>query len=233
VIVTDRRILKELEPLWAKCFGFYHATLAPSPGNTMDEAQVAGLRRAATYQRDHFAEIPALLVACYTRIAPPKRLLREWRSYVKALAALGPRDALAITMGARRSLEMVEAASVYPAAQNMLLSARALGLGATLTSWPPQSKRRTSRSADGCSQKPTHRARRATRRGNRAPRQCLSPRSGQGAHRARLPPVLPTPPGYPWCTVDDSERIAKKVCPTIADALADMLLFDCYDDRHR
>lgn len=43
MIVTDRRILKELEPLWAKCFGFYHATLAPSPGNTMDEAQVAGL----------------------------------------------------------------------------------------------------------------------------------------------------------------------------------------------
>jgi nitroreductase len=135
VIVTDRQILKELDPLWTKCFEFYHATLAPGPGDTMDDARLAGLRRAVTHQRDHFTEIPALLIACYTRVAPPKRLLHEWRSFLKALAALSLRDAVAITIGARRSTAMVEAASVYPAVQNLLLTARALGLGATLTNW--------------------------------------------------------------------------------------------------
>ena len=36
---------------------------------------------------------------------------------------------------APRSRDMAAAASVYPGVQNMLLTARALGLGATLTTW--------------------------------------------------------------------------------------------------
>ena len=50
-----------------------------------------------------------------------------------ALAKLGPRGALTTIFQARRAGAMAEAASVYPAVQNVLLSARALGLGATLT----------------------------------------------------------------------------------------------------
>lgn len=135
VIVTDPRVMKELEPLWARCLEFYWATIAPTPTETMNETRVEALHRAVSYQRDHFAEIPALLVACYSSISLPTHILRESPSFIKALTRLGPRGAFAITVGARRSGEMAQAASVYPAVQNLLLTARALGLGATLTTW--------------------------------------------------------------------------------------------------
>jgi nitroreductase len=60
--------------------------------------------RAVEYLTDHFHEAPVLLVACL------------------------------IGDGAKAAgLEKMSGASIYPAVQNMLLAARALGLGATLT----------------------------------------------------------------------------------------------------
>jgi nitroreductase len=133
VIVTDREVMARLEPVWGKCFELYWATVGPTAGEAMNEDQVAALRRAVTYQREHFLEIPALLVACYERLAPQRRVLSEWRSALPGLAALGPRDLAAVARSAQRATAMGAAASVYPGVQNLLLSARALGLGATLT----------------------------------------------------------------------------------------------------
>jgi nitroreductase len=85
------------------------------------------------HMRDHFAEIPALIVICENPGAPgPKRP--------------GARAALTILRrgGARRAWRLArsgspfirsEGASFYPAAENLLLAARAHGLGACLTSW--------------------------------------------------------------------------------------------------
>ena len=132
LIVTDRARIERLAPIWSKALDLYWAAVA-SRGETMDEAQYAGLRRATEFQREHFAEIPALIVACHPSESPARRLRRNWRGTLRAMAALGPRDATAAARGARRAVAMGEAASVYPGVQNLLLSARALGLGATLT----------------------------------------------------------------------------------------------------
>ena len=132
LIVTDHAQIAALAPIWSKALALYWKAVAVR-GETMDESQYAALRRATEFQREHFAEIPALLVACHLSESPARRLRRNWRAMLPALVALGPRDAAAATLGARRAVAMAEAASVYPGVQNLLLSARALGLGATLT----------------------------------------------------------------------------------------------------
>jgi len=133
LIVTDRSAIAAVEPIWSKSLDLYWATVGSEPAETMNATQHAALRRAVEYQRDHFAEIPALLVACYGTKPPLRRLLGNWRGVARILAAQGPRDAAAAITGSHRVIEMGEAASVYPAVQNLLLTARALGLGATLT----------------------------------------------------------------------------------------------------
>lgn len=111
VIVTDRVVLQRLQPIWGRCHELYWATLASTLGTTMDATQLAGLRRAVTYQRDHFTEIPALLVACYEPIALRGRLLGQWRGLLEAFSALSAREALAATLNTRRATAMAEAAS--------------------------------------------------------------------------------------------------------------------------
>jgi nitroreductase len=133
VVVTERDVMKRLEPIWARCYELYWATVGPTPGETMNAEQVAAFRNSVRYQREHFVEIPALLVACYAASARADVLLREWRSTTRAIVALGAEDALGVLRSAHRATTMAEAASVYPAVQNLLLTARALGLGATLT----------------------------------------------------------------------------------------------------
>ncbi|MGQ0802885.1 MAG: nitroreductase family protein [Actinomycetota bacterium] len=62
---------------------------------------------AAQWQADHFEEVPVVVVACMRR---PRPLSPVFRSSFYG--------------------------SIYPAVQNLLLAARALGLGATLTNLP-------------------------------------------------------------------------------------------------
>jgi nitroreductase len=66
----------------------------------------SGIVRAVKWQRDHFAEIPALMIPCLSFDSPPDD---TWR----AGAGSG--------------------GSIWPAVQNLLLTARSLGLGAALT----------------------------------------------------------------------------------------------------
>jgi len=69
---------------------------------------------AIEWQKDHFEEIPVLIVACANRRVPPWPRLMNAGVY----------------------------ASVYPATQNLLLAARALGLGAAFITLPLWSLRR-------------------------------------------------------------------------------------------
>jgi nitroreductase len=60
-------------------------------------------------------------------------VLREWRGALEQARRLGWRHSAQAARHTMRGLTMAEAASVYPGVQNLLLTARALGLGATLT----------------------------------------------------------------------------------------------------
>jgi nitroreductase len=74
----------------------------------------AGLRiiKAVQWQADHFADIPVLVVACLRAFIPP------W-PHVAAASSYG---------------------SIFPSVQNLLLAARAAGLGAALITLPLWSK---------------------------------------------------------------------------------------------
>ncbi len=135
LIVTDREQMRRLAGLWSRCFELYCATVAQASAAHQDPRALQRTLRAAAYQRDHFAEVPALLVACYDLAWQRRALRRRLPVLLGQLARLGPGDSLALLAGARRAAQMAEAASVYPGVQNLLLTARALGLGATLTTF--------------------------------------------------------------------------------------------------
>ena len=128
VVVTDRGQMARLAEAWRACVDEYLALMGTdTPARTAGADAAEKLRAALLYQRDHFAETPAVFVACYRgrQLGPdPRRLLK-----------IGARRLAALARGGRRAGTLAEAASVYPAVQNLLLAARAHGLGANITSW--------------------------------------------------------------------------------------------------
>jgi nitroreductase len=125
VVVTDREVMGRLAGLWARSVDAYVASI----GRVTPAAQDPGIRDAVLYQRDHFHETPAVIVACYRKsavdLATTTRLLRSF----------SPGEAARLVVRGPRAGVLGEASSVYPGVQNLLLAARALGLGAVITVW--------------------------------------------------------------------------------------------------
>jgi nitroreductase len=136
VVVTDRGQMARLAELWRVVCDFYIATFASAgPPDHMSEDRFERLRDALRFQAEHFHETPAVIVACYDMGDFVGRLRGRWRNFVGATAGLGPRRAANLLRGGAAFSGRSEAASVYPGVQNLLLAARAHGLGATLTTW--------------------------------------------------------------------------------------------------
>lgn len=135
VVVTDRERIAKVAELWHVVSDYYLAGTARAvpPGSTAPAQNK--LRAAIQYQRDHFHDTPALIIACYDMGPYWKRLRTQVGHIVIATARLGPRRAAAILRHLPHFTSMGEAASIYPGVQNILLAARALGLGATITTW--------------------------------------------------------------------------------------------------
>lgn len=125
VVVTDRALMARLAKLWARSVDAYLGSV----GRVTPAAGDERVRRAVVYQRDHFHEIPALLVACYRSSRVDARTARA------VLASFPPTDAARLIARGPRLSVLGEASSVYPGVQNILLAARALGLGAVITIW--------------------------------------------------------------------------------------------------
>ena len=125
VVVTDRARMARLAELWRRSVEAYLGSV----GRVTPAAQDPGIRRAILYQRDHFHETPALIVACYRRGRVDAGTVR------RLLTSFPPRDAARLAARAPRIAVLSDASSVYPGVQNMLLAARALGLAAVVTVW--------------------------------------------------------------------------------------------------
>ena len=135
VVVTDRAPMEELSKVWRRCFDFYVGSIAQVPTVTMDQDQKQRMLAAAAHQCEHFSEIPAVFVACYDQRSQNRYLLRHPRKLIASIRAVGLGRVPTLLRHGRRVGEVTTAASVYPGVQNLLLTARALGLGATLTTW--------------------------------------------------------------------------------------------------
>lgn len=133
VVVTDRTKMRQLAPLWARVIEDFRLLTqsAGIPSGSDDSRR----RTAASieYQRDHFAETPALIVIC----EDPNAVGITHGSLATLVGMFrrgGLRRTLRIAL-ARQDFLRSEGASYYPAAENILLAARAHGLAACFTSW--------------------------------------------------------------------------------------------------
>jgi nitroreductase len=136
VVVTDRGQMARLAELWGVVCDFYLDSFASvGPPEHMPEERYERLKDALRFQRDHFHETPAVIVACYQLGDWMGRLRGQWQQFGGALRRLGPRRTAELMAGAPAFGGRSEAASMYPGVQNLLLAARAHGLGATLTTW--------------------------------------------------------------------------------------------------
>jgi nitroreductase len=125
VVVTDRAVMGRLAALWKRSVDAYLASV----GQVTPAAKDPKGRAALTYQCEHFHETPAVIVACYRsgRLNPSTAR--------RLMTAFPPGDAVRLAARAQRINLLGEASSVYPGVQNILLAARALGLGAVITIW--------------------------------------------------------------------------------------------------
>ncbi|MFE6763645.1 nitroreductase family protein [Streptomyces sp. NPDC057689] len=131
VVVTDRAVMAELAPLWKRCVDAYLATTGKHAPKGMDDAAYGRMMAAIEYQRDHFADTPALIIPCYKF---PEPQFDEEGLGVYA-ASLGPAGLARMADTQTRFQALAEGSCVYPGVQNILLAARALGLAANITIW--------------------------------------------------------------------------------------------------
>jgi nitroreductase len=105
IVVKEPAIKRELQIRYKRAFDDVIGRYRSNPPPPgKTEAQKTRMLAAVEYLTEHFHEAPVLIVCC-----------------------------LVDDSSRRLGLEKMAGASIYPAVQNMLLAARALGLGATLT----------------------------------------------------------------------------------------------------
>jgi nitroreductase len=113
IVVKDRRVKEKLARRYRLAWKVYYGAVLRRI--TARDESMAKTARAVQWQVDHFTEIPVLVVACL------RLRVREGR----VPFALMPHASLSGYWG-----------SIYPSVQNLLLAARAMGLGASLITLP-------------------------------------------------------------------------------------------------
>ena len=113
IVVKDRRVKEKLARRYRQAWKVYYGLVLRRIAARDEE--MAKTARAVQWQVDHFAEIPVLVVACL------RLRVRDGR----VPYALMPHASLSGYWG-----------SIYPSVQNLLLAARAMGLGASLITLP-------------------------------------------------------------------------------------------------
>lgn len=132
VVVTDRAQMARIGELWRDVLETYlmlMGTVVPGA----DDDRHARMADALRYQAEHFDATPVLVAACYQRSG--LGALGDPRAAYALARRLGAARLGRLMRGGRAASGLAEASSIYPAVQNLLLAARAQGLGATLTIW--------------------------------------------------------------------------------------------------
>jgi nitroreductase len=134
VIVRDPAQKRRIQALWQRAWHFYRDTFA---GADLRPHEDAGGRermmRAADYLADHLHEVPALIFVAVRRDEAFSRVLTSPGTFRRAVQHLGPTMTARFLASGLRTSALADGATAYPAVQNLLLAARALGLGSVLT----------------------------------------------------------------------------------------------------
>jgi len=112
LVVKDAEIKARVQKIYKRAFDEIispmYAKSAPPPGVSAEKHEAQ--HGVVEYLTDHYHEAPVWIVACIASGGSAER-----------------------HVGANPAVTRMSGASIYPAVQNMLLAARALGLGSTLT----------------------------------------------------------------------------------------------------
>jgi nitroreductase len=134
VIVRDRLLKARIAEEWRKGWGWYKeivATATLRPGE--DEAARKRSVQAGDYMVGNLVDTPAVIFACIRRDEAVAKALSSPSTVTAAVRHLGLAGTLRLLGGAGRAQMTGIDSTAYPAVQNLLLAARALGLGAVLT----------------------------------------------------------------------------------------------------
>jgi nitroreductase len=131
VIVRDEEQKRRLQHVWRRAWTFSHrsAATAPLPPGQDPAARQRALRRQQ-YLADHLQDVPALIFVGVISDGATQRRLPGPRTL---LTSLGVAGTLRFIRAGPTNTGMVTGSTAYPAVQNLLLAARAVGLGAVMT----------------------------------------------------------------------------------------------------
>jgi nitroreductase len=135
VLVTDRDQIARLAAIWQPIVRFYRETFLKVPRPDIEPELWRRTLDAIDYQAAHFAETPALIVACYDLGTYPASVRSRMMRAPRAFRRFGARRTLSMIRNLGTLTDRSNAASIYPGVQNLLLAARSLGLAANLTTW--------------------------------------------------------------------------------------------------
>ena len=134
VIVQDRQMMNRLAEPWRRGIDFFVDSAARAPARRGEDlAQRRRTLRAVMHLAEHFEETPALVCVCVERDRFAERLARRPSAVLAAIRHFGLVGTIKVGFWAKRRSEQELCATAYTAAENVLLAARALGLGAVMT----------------------------------------------------------------------------------------------------
>jgi nitroreductase len=134
VIVRDPEQRRKVQALWQRTWDLYLATFARAPQRPGEDlAARERMLRAGTYMVEHLHAVPAIVFVGVKQDEALAQVLSSPRTLATAMRLLGPMAMVRLVTGSLRTTGMADGSTAYPAVQNLLLAARALGLGAVLT----------------------------------------------------------------------------------------------------
>ena len=134
VIVRDAGQKTLIQDAWRRAWRFYlefapKAELRPHE----DDESRARMLKAANYLVDHLHEVPAFIFVATKKDEPFARALFSGSAMAAAFRHLGVMGTLKFLGSSGSITALADGSTGYPAVQNLLLAARALGLGAVMT----------------------------------------------------------------------------------------------------
>jgi nitroreductase len=134
IIVKDVGLKKKIQTIWRSTWGFYSDTFRKADARPHEDmTQRERMGDAGTYMIDHLHEAPAIVFVGIKKDEVFAKVLQSPSTLTAAVRHLGLLGAMKLIGGGSRAGILADAATAYPAVQNLLLAARTLGLGAVLT----------------------------------------------------------------------------------------------------
>ncbi len=134
VIVRDRAQKERIAAAWKPTWDFYLETFAKAPARPGEDVskreKMVGI---GTQMVTHMADVPAIVCIGVKRDEALAQVLSSPATLAAAVRHLGLGGALKLLTNGTRTSAIADGSTAYPAVQNLLLAARALGLGAVLT----------------------------------------------------------------------------------------------------